>query len=371
MTNPFKSSPTQYTQALRTKTRHLQTLLTPYYQGEIAVYPSQPEHYRLRAEFRIWHDDNNLHYVMIPPGEKASSETIIKTPQFPQASLAINRLMPILLKAITDSPQLKDRLFQIEFLNTLAGDMLVTLIYHRQLDDAWQTAAELLAQRLNIKLIGRARKQKIVLSTAYVQEKLMVNQQTFSYRQYEGGFTQPNGNICQEMLNWAIARCTEIHSPHNDLLELYCGNGNFTLPLAQQFRQVLATEISKTSIHALKENLILNNIDNVQIARLSAEEFYAAWQGQRTFRRLRQNNIELSDYRFSTIFVDPPRAGIDHNTLTLMQQIPTILYISCNPQTLADNLAQLCQTHRITHAALFDQFPQTPHIEAGVFLSKP
>ncbi len=60
----------------------------------------------------------------------------------------------------------------------------------------------------------------------------------FSYRQPEGAFTQPNGAVNQKMLSWAFEAIGE---RDDDLLELYCGNGNFTLPLATRVRQVLAT----------------------------------------------------------------------------------------------------------------------------------
>jgi len=52
----------------------------------------------------------------------------------------------------------------------------------------------------------------------------------------------------------------------------------------------------------------------------------------------------------------------------MVQEYERILYISCNPETLKDNLGELCQTHRIERLALFDQFPFTHHIESGVYL---
>lgn len=61
----------------------------------------------------------------------------------------------------------------------------------------------------------------------YVVEKLEVGGRTFSYRQPEGAFTQPNGTVNQKMLNWAY---DALGDRPDDLLELYCGNGNFTLP---------------------------------------------------------------------------------------------------------------------------------------------
>ncbi|EOA3792905.1 tRNA (uridine(54)-C5)-methyltransferase TrmA, partial [Acinetobacter baumannii] len=73
---------------------------------------------------------------------------------------------------------------------------------------------------------------------------------------------------------------------------------------------------------------------------------------------------------FDTVFVDPPRAGIDDETLKLLQSFERIIYISCNPNTLYENLKTLTQTHRVTKFALFDQFPYTHHVESGVLLEK-
>ena len=70
------------------------------------------------------------------------------------------------------------------------------------------------------------------------------------------------------------------------------------------------------------------------------------------------------------MFVDPPRAGIDDDTLKLLQGFEKIIYISCNPNTLHDNLKKLSQTHRIEKFAMFDQFPYTHHVESGVLLVK-
>jgi tRNA (uracil-5-)-methyltransferase len=80
--------------------------------------------------------------------------------------------------------------------------------------------------------------------------------------------------------------------------------------------------------------------------------------------------VNLDSFNFSTIFVDPPRAGLDSGTEKLVTEIDHILYISCNPQTLAENLKQITKTHRVVKAALFDQFPWTHHIESGVLLKR-
>lgn len=358
---------TTYQQQLERKVACLAALLAPFAAPEMEVFASDPEGYRLRAEFRIWHDEAGVHYVMVAPGERASAATIAKITHLPIAAPAINALMPRLLVALQADAALHRKLFQCEFLSTLSGDMLVSLIYHRRLDEAWQQKAQALAQELGIAVIGRSRGQKIVLSRDYVQETLTVCGRDWHYRQYEGAFTQPNGKMCEKMLAWA---CSQAGDDGRDLLELYAGNGNFTLPLSRHFRQVLATEISKSGVRALRENVAMNGIDNIRLARLSAEEFSEAWRGEREFQRLKQDGINLGDYDFSTIFVDPPRAGLDDATLAMMQRFSRIIYISCNPQTLAENLETLTQTHRIAACALFDQFPGTAHIESGVLLER-
>jgi tRNA (uracil-5-)-methyltransferase len=167
------------------------------------------------------------------------------------------------------------------------------------------------------------------------------------------------------MLTWA-SDC--LANSSDDLVELYCGNGNFTAVLAQHFDKVFATEISKVSVNSANSNFAANKIDNVTIARLSSEEFTQALNKERTFRRLAKVNLE--SFNFSTIFVDPPRAGLDSGTEKLVTEIDHILYISCNPQTLAENLKQITKTHRVVKAALFDQFPWTHHIESGVLLKR-
>ena len=76
--------------------------------------------------------------------------------------------------------------------------MLVSLIYHRKLDDSWKHAALVLQEKLGIFIIGRSKGQKLVLAQDFVTETLTVNGETFRYRQTEGGFTQPNAAVCEK-----------------------------------------------------------------------------------------------------------------------------------------------------------------------------
>ncbi|QZN96093.1 tRNA (uridine(54)-C5)-methyltransferase TrmA [Symbiopectobacterium purcellii] len=356
----------QYDDLLAEKTERLRQMMVPFAAPEPEVFRSPVSHYRMRAEFRIWHEGDDLYHIMFDQQTKQR----IRVDQFPVASALINQLMPLLLDALRNDVILRHKLFQIDYLSTMSGEVVVTFIYHKALDEAWQQQAcalrdTLRAQGFALQLIGRATKTKIFLDRDYVDERLPVAGREMTYRQVENSFTQPNAAINIHMLEWALKVTA---GSTGDLLELYCGNGNFSLALARNFNRVLATEIAKPSVAAAQFNIAANQIDNVQIIRMAAEEFTQALQGQREFTRLQ--GIDLSDYQCDTIFVDPPRSGLDDQTLSMVQGYSHILYISCNPETLCNNLTQLTTTHRITRLALFDQFPYTHHMECGVLLEK-
>ncbi|AQA18796.1 tRNA (uridine(54)-C5)-methyltransferase TrmA [Halioglobus japonicus] len=361
--------PQDYDQLLAAKRNTVQALLSPWCQGEPDVYPSQPTGFRMRAEFRMWHEGDALDYVMF---RKDDPKTPVPIESFPIACDSIQALMPIMRAALAGNEALRRKLFQVEFLATLSGEMLVTLIYHRKLEEDWEQQAEALRQQLQtdslgLSIIGRSRKQKIVLGNHWVTEQLNIEGRTYSYNQYEQAFTQPNARVNINMIEWACERAAELDG---DLLELYCGNGNFTLPLARHFDEVIATELAKTSVRAARENIEANASDNVQIIRLAAEEVTQAMQDEREFRRLRDIPKPLQDYDLRTVFVDPPRAGLDDATVKMVQRFDAIIYISCNPHTLADNLAVLSETHQVQRFAMFDQFPYTDHMECGAFLQR-
>jgi tRNA (uracil-5-)-methyltransferase len=358
----------RYAEQLAEKRDRLNQMFVDYNVPELEVFESPEQNYRMRAEFRVWHEGDDLYYIMF----NQETREKYRVDQFPAASKEINALMPLLLDSIKDNDTLRRKLFQVDFLSTLSGEVLVSLLYHRQLDDHWVEEAKslkshLISKGFNLNIIGRARKMKIVLDRDYVIEKLSVYGQTYLYQQVENSFTQPNAIVAQKMLEWAID-CTKESS--GDLLELYCGNGNFSLALAQNFNRVLATELAKPSVVSAQYNIAANEIKNVQIIRMSAEDFSEAMAGKREFRRLKQENIDLKSYNCNTIFVDPPRSGMDEETCKMVQGYQRILYISCNPETLKENLELLSTTHKVSRFALFDQFPYTHHMEAGVLLER-
>ena len=253
-----------------------------------------------------------------------------------------------------DNKVLRQRLYQVEFLTTSTGEALISLIYHRKLDEIWETEAKQLSQVLNAHIIGRSRKQRIIVSQNWVEETFQVLGRDYIYRQYENSFTQPNAVVAQNMLIWA---CEQASNLNGSMVELYCGIGNFTLPLSQQFERVIATEVAKISIKAANHNAEVNDIGNIEFIRGSSEDFSRDWL----------KSGKASD-DLKTLFVDPPRAGLDKDTLALARYFETIIYISCNPDTLLANCSELSDEFVIQEFAFFDQFPYTHHMECGALL---
>ncbi|MBT4030166.1 MAG: tRNA (uridine(54)-C5)-methyltransferase TrmA, partial [Campylobacteraceae bacterium] len=300
-----------YDEQLEYKISKEQSRFENFYTKPLEVIKSADGAFRNRAEFRIFHKMGKISYAMNDINRK-----LLSIDSCSIVSDHIASLMDKLLVDLQNNDQLNRKLFMIEFLGSTSGDMLVTLIYHRKLDESWESEARILQDRLNIKIIGRSRKQKVILDIDTIDEKLTINNTEFQFKYQEGGFTQPNQKVNEKMIEWVLNNI----EGKDDLCELYCGGGNFTIPLSKVFNNVLATEISKTSIRSAKVNCTLNDVDNIKFIRMSSEEFVEARTGVREYRRLKQEDVNLDSYNFSTIFMDPPRAGLDDTTRELSKQ---------------------------------------------------
>ncbi|MDO4488965.1 MAG: 23S rRNA (uracil(1939)-C(5))-methyltransferase RlmD [Eubacteriales bacterium] len=139
--------------------------------------------------------------------------------------------------------------------------------------------------------------------------------------------------------------------------DLYCGVGTITLCMAGAAREVLGVEIIPEAIYNAKENAGLNNIDNAKFYVGKAEEIVTGW----------------TDKHPDVICVDPPRKGCDEKCLeTILKVSPErVVYVSCNPATLARDLKILCEGgYRLEKVCPVDLFPHTVHVETVVLLSK-
>lgn len=348
----------------------------------IELFTSSHKNFRARAEFRFYKDNkNNLFYAM----SKAGSNHRTPITNCPILIEPLQNLMPLLLETLRAQPILNHKLYACNLLSTsetgnkIQSETIISLIYHKPLDPLWEELSLKLQAKLSsqlkskIHIVGRSKNQKLILSSHTICENLRVfantkNERNFQYFKQEGTFSQPNPLINTKMIEFILSTLGSIYpKPQCDALELYCGSGNFTLPLALIFRYVLATEVVKSAIALLHQNIKQNAINNITPIRLSAHESIQALTGQRTFFRLK--NVNLDDFKLDCVLVDPPRSGInDKFILHFLQGFSTIIYISCNPHTLLNDIRILSQSHSIMRFGLFDQFPHTHHRECILIL---
>ena len=165
-------------------------------------------------------------------------------------------------------------------------------------------------------------------------------------------FVQVNAEINHKMIA-AVLAALDLDSTQR-VLELFCGLGNFTLPIARYSRQVVAVEGEASLVARAQQNAALNGIDNAEfhVADLMQALTQLPWWHKQQFDR---------------IFLDPPRSGAVE-VLPVIAQLkpPRIVYVSCNPSTLARDAGVLCNElgYRLVEAGVMDMFPHTAHVES-------
>ncbi len=314
------------------------------------IYLSPATGYRARAEFGF----SKNYFTMVSLKHKIyMDQSSIPHP-------SIQQLMPNLLSKINKSEIIKKKLFQVNF-RTSRTKVLATLIYHKPLEEEWIQAAKNIQDILpNISIIGRSKKQKVIIGEEDLELLCNYANSSFKILQNDSVFFQPNFYLYSLMISFITK---QLENPR-DLLELYCGCGGFTLPLASKFNKVFATENNRHSIRLLKESIKLNNLSNIQTARLSDDETASALANERPFRRL--ENIDMQSYEFSHILVDPPRTGLSTETIKLSKQFKNMIYISCNPETFLRDMVKV--NRKIESIGIFDQFANTQHLEVVALL---
>jgi 23S rRNA (uracil1939-C5)-methyltransferase len=140
------------------------------------------------------------------------------------------------------------------------------------------------------------------------------------------------------------------------LADLYCGVGAFGLALLPEVKTVYAVESEPEAVAFLKVNAARTGSTRFTICDGPAEE-WLDW---------------VLDRKVDAVIVDPPRKGLDETVLggLIRRPVPSLIYLSCNPSTLARDLRRLRSAYRVTSLRGYDFFPQTPHIETLAVLEE-
>lgn len=170
-------------------------------------------------------------------------------------------------------------------------------------------------------------------------------------------FTQVNTVINQKMIAQALA-LLDLQAT-DQVLDLFCGLGNFSLPMAQRAHKVTGIEGAQSMVQRAYENATANNIHNV--------EFYPADLTKD------QGQIPWAKIKYDKVLLDPPRSGALAVLPWLAKLAPTkIVYVSCNPATLARDCGELVNKYgyKLTQIGIMDMFPHTQHVEAMALLER-
>ncbi len=172
-------------------------------------------------------------------------------------------------------------------------------------------------------------------------------------------FLQTNSSMCELLYHTAL----DFAAPRKDrpAIDLYCGIGSLSLPLARRAGHVHAVEIQEEAIVAARQNAELNGIANAAFYARDVRPFLK-FPPHPALDAARQEGAE----RPTVVIVDPPRAGMARKALQRAAALGAdrFVYVSCNPTTLAGNGAELAELgYRLQRVAPIDMFPQTHHIE--------
>lgn len=192
----------------------------------------------------------------------------------------------------------------------------------------------------------------------YVRETLQVGSTTLDFQISPVAFFQPNPKQAEKLFSRAI----EMADLKNDAVvyDLFCGTGTLGICAAPHAKQVVGIEWIPEAVYDARANAAANGLENTTFL-------------EGDVHTLLREIIDTS--RFPSpdlVFVDPPRAGLGEKALATLLEIapPTIVYISCNPKTQAEDVKVLSQKYQVVEVQPVDQFPQTPHIENIVLLKR-
>jgi 23S rRNA (uracil1939-C5)-methyltransferase len=320
-----------------------------------------PYSYRSRVQIKVRYCDNRLHMGFYRQG----SHYVI---DFPGACVIagpiVNSVVAELRAILTAFPE-PERLPQIDVAVGAAGDAVVIIHYIGTRQEhivAW--LRETMVGRVSVTGIFLQSGRKSTIRNVWGDERLSYTfaaelvpgmpHLQLSFR--AGGFSQvnyvQNSAMVANVLQWLELTGSE------RVLDLYCGNGNFSLPVAHYCAELVGVEEFSQSIEDAERNARLNGINNVHFFCRDAEQWLA--------------DLGAAKERFDVVLLDPPRTGAREAVKHIPSLQPEkIIYVSCDPNTLARDLAELTKSgYAVVISRVVDMFPQTYHMESITLLHK-
>ena len=325
---------------------------------------SSPWNYRRKARIGVQFDKNSQ--ATIGFRQKATNQ-LVAIKSCPVLVEPADKIFP-LLKSLINQLSVKKSIGHIEIIisdSSTESSKKTTLII-RQLRainahdlSLWQKYAEQNKWSIHFQENeGLECKEKIAINSDDILSFYLVNNIKIDF--YHTDFIQVNQKVnvamVEQALSWLMPKAED------NILDLFCGLGNFSLPLAQQANSVVGVEGVQSMVDKARANAELNNLNNCSFfqADLNSE-----WLSHEESNKWVQR-------KFTKVLLDPARAGAENAIAQVIKlNIPTILYVSCEPTTLArDSQILLLQGYKIEKIGLIDMFSQTKHVETMVLFHK-
>ncbi|RSW43159.1 23S rRNA (uracil(1939)-C(5))-methyltransferase RlmD [Klebsiella aerogenes] len=313
------------------------------------IIAAEPWGYRRRARLSLNYQPKTQQLQM--GFRKANSSEIIDVVQCPVLVPQLEALLPAVRECLT-SLQSQRQLGHVELVQADNGPLMV-LRHTAALTAADKEKLERFSQTHGLSLYLAPQSEILEHIRGdepwYTSDRLRL---VFSPRD----FIQVNDGVNQKMVRTALA-WLDIQ-PQDRVLDLFCGMGNFTLPLAKAAASVVGVEGVPALVAKGRENAALNELQNVTFFHENLEEDVTrqAW----------------AKHGFDKILLDPARAGAPGVMAHIIKLAPRrMVYVSCNPATLArDSEALLQAGYRIQRLAMLDMFPHTGHLESIVLFER-
>ncbi|MGL4191193.1 MAG: 23S rRNA (uracil(1939)-C(5))-methyltransferase RlmD [Vibrio sp.] len=335
------------------KQQALSQLMVKFAKQTLALSPpicSDDQGYRRRARLSLQWDKKaqQLQFGF----RRKQSKAIVGVTDCPVLEVSLNALLPPLKSLLSDWSQ-PELLGHVELVR--GDNTRVLLLRH----------LGALAAQDHARLSEFATQHQLSLYLCLEAGQLQHVQGEIAYCEEAGArlsflpshFIQVNRSVNQQMVAQALA-WLEVN-PQDQVLDLFCGLGNFTLPLANLAHQVVGVEGVAEMVQHATHNAKLNQVNNVVFyqANLEQDMTRASWAQQ----------------KFAKVLLDPARAGAEG----IVQQLAAlgaerVVYVSCNPATLArDSQSLLSQGFRLEKLGMLDMFPHTSHLESmALFVKK-
>ncbi|MFT7615980.1 MAG: 23S rRNA (uracil-5-)-methyltransferase RumA [Candidatus Woesearchaeota archaeon] len=341
-----------YDQQLLHKKENLEKLFPGF---DIQTHSDTEYGYRNRMDL-IFHTDG------IGFRKKGDYKKIINIDQCPISNSRLNEIITQVRSHFTEPDafdiQKKTGTFRFAVIRTPSTGASVSFVLNQdstRIDDATKRIEEF-ATKSNVENIVvtyvRANTEMTISSEYYVVkgsdmlcELILDKKLSYSVQ----GFFQNNSTMAQKMVAYTKEIFGKYTTQDKLLLDLYGGVGTFGICLADMFKSVHIVEDFAQSIEAAKKNISDNNIANAKATVCDAKSI---------------QKLKINEPCF--VLLDPPRSGMHKKAISqvCLLEPEVIIYVSCNPEQFAKEISQFAaQEYKLQSIALFDLFPQTPHME--------